>query len=106
MSDQIQAPAALLPGKERRYPLHRELSEPHTRSGWFRSRATVLPGFEPRTVQSVASRYTIFRPFRLRDKQVSISLSIRKLLNPSNAKTRIIYTQLVPRSKNTVGYKN
>ena len=50
------APAALPPGKTP-YPLYRRLGRPHGRSG--RVRKISLPaGFDPRTVQRVASRYT------------------------------------------------
>ena len=53
---QRHALAALPPGKTR-YPLYRRLGEPQGRSG--RVRKTSLPtGFDPRTVQPVASHYT------------------------------------------------
>ena len=53
---QHQAPATLPPGKTR-YPLYRRLSRHQGRSG--RIRKTLPPqGFDPRTVQPVASRYT------------------------------------------------
>jgi hypothetical protein len=53
---QLHAPAALPPEKTR-YPLYRRLGEPQDRSGRVRK---ILPtlGFDPWTVQSVASRYT------------------------------------------------
>ena len=53
---QPQAPAALLPGKTP-MPLYRSLDGPQGRSGRVRK---ILPplGFDPRTVQPVASRYT------------------------------------------------
>jgi hypothetical protein len=50
------APAALPPGKTR-YPLYRRLGGPQGPSGRVRKIAP-LPGFDPRTVQPVASRYT------------------------------------------------
>jgi hypothetical protein len=50
------APAALPPGKTR-YPLYRRLGGPQGRSGRVR-KISRLPGFDPRTVQPVASRYT------------------------------------------------
>ena len=50
------APAALLPGKTR-YPLYRRLGGPQGRSGRVR-KILPLAGFDPRTVQPVASRYT------------------------------------------------
>jgi hypothetical protein len=53
---QRHAPAALPQGMTR-YPLYRTLGGPQGRSG--RMRKTSLPlGFDPRTVQPVASRYT------------------------------------------------
>jgi hypothetical protein len=53
---QRQALAALHPGKTRQ-PLCRSLGGPQGRSGRVR-KITIPPGFDPRTVQSVASRYT------------------------------------------------
>jgi len=49
-------PAALPLGKTR-YPLYRRLGGPQARSGLIR-KISPLPGFDPRTVQPVASRYT------------------------------------------------
>ena len=56
MGGQRHAPAALLPGKTR-YPLYRRLGGPQGRSGRVR-KISSPPGFDPRTVQPVASRYT------------------------------------------------
>ena len=53
---QRHAPAALVPGKTR-YPLYRRLGGPQGRSGWMLKIST-QPGFDPRTIQAVASRYT------------------------------------------------
>ena len=53
---QRHAPAALLSGKTR-YPLYMRLGRPQRRSGRVRKISTP-PGFDPRTVQSIASRYT------------------------------------------------
>ena len=53
---QHHAPAALPPGKTR-YPLYRRLGRPQGRSGRLR-KISPLPGFDPRTVQPVTSRYT------------------------------------------------
>src|SRR5215471_6922191 len=47
---------SLPPGKTR-YPLYRRLGEPQGRSGQVR-KISPSPGFDPRTVQPVASRYT------------------------------------------------
>ena len=53
---QRHAPAALPTGKTR-YPLYRRLGGPQGRSGQVR-KISPPPGFDPRTVQPVASRYT------------------------------------------------
>ena len=53
---QHHAPAALLPGKTR-YALYRWLSGSQGRSGRVR-KLSPPPGFDPRVVQPVASRYT------------------------------------------------
>ena len=50
-------PAAFNPGKETQYPLYKRLGGPRDRSGWER-KISPPPGFDPRPVQSVASRYT------------------------------------------------
>ena len=54
-SGQRHAPAALLPGKNQ-YPLYRKLGRPQGQSGMVR-KVLPPPGFDPRTVQPVASRY-------------------------------------------------
>ena len=53
---QHNTPAALTPGKTR-YPLYRRLGGPQGRSGRVR-KISPPPGFDRRTVQPVASRYT------------------------------------------------
>ena len=53
---QRHTPAALPPWKTL-YPLHRRLSRPQGRFGQLR-KISSPPGFDTRTVQSVASRYT------------------------------------------------
>ena len=53
---QHHSPAALPPGKTR-YPLYRRLGGPQGRSELVR-KISRPPGFAPRTVQPVASRYT------------------------------------------------
>ena len=50
------ASAALPPGMTR-YPLYRKLGRPQGRSGRV-LKISPTPGFDPRTVQLVASRYT------------------------------------------------
>ena len=56
VGDQRHAPAALTPGKTR-YPLNRKLRGPQDRSRRVR-KTSPLTGFDPRTVQPVASSYT------------------------------------------------
>ena len=53
---QHHAPVALLPGKTR-HPLYGRLGGPQGRSGRVR-KISIPPGFDPRTVQRIASRYT------------------------------------------------
>ena len=53
---QRHAPAALTPGMIR-YPLYRKLGRPQGQSGRVR-KISIPPGFDPRTAQPVASRYT------------------------------------------------
>ena len=50
-------PRPLYPPGKTRYPLHRRLGGPQDRSGRVR-KISPPPGFDPRTVLSVASRYT------------------------------------------------
>jgi hypothetical protein len=54
--DQSQAPVVLSPGKTQ-YPLYRRLGGFQGRSGRVR-KISPPPGFDPRTVHPVASRYT------------------------------------------------
>jgi hypothetical protein len=49
--------SAGLPPEKTLYPLYRRLSVPQGRSGWVR-KIFSLTGFDPRTVQPVARRYT------------------------------------------------
>ena len=56
MSGQRHSPVVLHPG-ETRYPLYRRLGRPQGRSGGVR-KISPTPGFDPRAVQPVASRYT------------------------------------------------
>jgi hypothetical protein len=53
---QSHAPATLPPGMTR-YPLYRRLGRPQCRSGRVPN-ISAPPGFDPQTVQLVASRYT------------------------------------------------
>ena len=56
VGDRRHASVALTPGKTR-YPLHMRLGRPQDRSGPVR-KISPPPGFDPRTVEPVASRYT------------------------------------------------
>jgi hypothetical protein len=49
-------PRPLYPRGKTRYPLYRRLGGPHGKSVWVR-KISHPPGFDPRTVQPVASRY-------------------------------------------------
>jgi hypothetical protein len=51
------SPGRFTPGRETRYPLYRRLGGPQGRSRRLR-KMSPKPGFDPRTVQPVASRYT------------------------------------------------
>ena len=59
-------PGRLTPGKETRYQFYRRLGGPQGRSGRVQ-KISPPPGFDPRTVQPVASRYTttLSRPPKL-----------------------------------------
>ena len=50
-------PGRSLPPGKTQYPLYRSLGGPQSRSGQVQ-KISSLPGFDPRTVQPVASRYT------------------------------------------------
>ena len=54
---QRHAPAVLSPGKTR-YPFYMSLRGPQGRSGGVRKISPPPPGFDPQTVQPLASRYT------------------------------------------------
>jgi len=60
---QRHTPAALPPGKTR-FPLYRRLGGPQGQSGWVQ-KISPLPGFDPRTVQPVASRIVILQVPRI-----------------------------------------
>jgi hypothetical protein len=75
---------ALPPGKTR-YPLYRRLGGPQGRSGRVR-KISPPPGFDPRTVQPVASRYTDWaipaQTNEIKNKQYN------KILTQSNLKSQ------------------
>jgi hypothetical protein len=70
-------PAAFTPGKSR-YPLYRRLGGPQGRSGLVR-KFPPLPGFDPRTVQPVASRYT---DWAIPAPMEGMKPSLSNILNP------------------------
>jgi len=55
---QRHVPATLLPGKTR-YPLYRRQGGPQGRSGRVR-KISSPPGFDPRTMEPIISRYTVW----------------------------------------------
>jgi len=73
---QRHTPAALPPGKNR-YPLYRGLGGPRGRSGRVR-KIFPPPGFDPRTIQPVASRCT--------DRKYSSQINILVLPRPTQLK--------------------
>jgi hypothetical protein len=50
-------PGRSLPPEKTQYPLYRRLGAPQSRSGQVR-KISPAPGFDPQTVQPIASRYT------------------------------------------------
>jgi hypothetical protein len=64
-------PGRSLPRGKTRYPLYRRLDGPQGRSGQVR-KISPLPGFDPRTVQPVASRYTDYATTQT-EKRLSIN---------------------------------
>ena len=54
---QRHAPGRFTPGKMTQYPLYRRLGGTQGQSGRVR-KTSPAPGFDPRNVQPVASRYT------------------------------------------------
>jgi hypothetical protein len=65
---QHHAPAALPPGMTR-YPLYRRLGGPQGRSGHVQ-KISPPPGFDPRTIQPIASRYTFINKLKLNSKRL------------------------------------
>jgi hypothetical protein len=55
----MSRPGRFAAGKENRYLLYRRLRETEGRSGRVR-KISLIPGFEPRTFEPVASRYTYY----------------------------------------------
>ena len=58
---ECHASASLPPGKDTLYPLYSRLGGPQGWSGRIR-KILPPPGFNPRTIQPVARRYTVYAP--------------------------------------------
>ena len=76
----MSRPGRFTPEKEKRYPPQRRLGEPQGRSGRVQ-KISRPSGFDPRTVQPVASRYTDhaipgYTSFRYLDTVLSKSISM------------------------------
>ena len=88
VGDQRHTPAALPPGKTL-YPLYRRLGGSQGRSGHVR-KISPSPGFDPRTVQPLASRYAYCAiPARSRSSNSSSSSS------SGHAKAQVVARQLL-----------
>ena len=72
-------PGRSLPPEKTRYPLYRRLGGPQGRSGQVR-KISPSPGFDPRTVQPVASRYTDYATRPIAYYRPNILLRIQKNL--------------------------
>jgi hypothetical protein len=72
-------PSRFTPGEETRYPLYRRLCGPQSRSGRVRKISSQL-GFELRTAQLVASRYT-FCAFPVHDmnREYNIKMDLKSM---------------------------
>ena len=70
---QRHAPAALPPRKETRFPLYRRLGRPQGRSGLV-LKISPPPGFDPRTVQPVASRSDVNKRYAPKNLHVNIQM--------------------------------
>jgi len=73
----------LTPGKTR-YPLYRRLGGPQCRSGQMRKNSPP-PGFDPRTVQTVASRYTDWATRSTKLRSTPLNYSLTKSLSRVNS---------------------
>ena len=94
------------PGKTR-YPLYRRLGGPQGRSGQVR-KISPPPGFDPRTVQPVASRYTDWatRPTECHVDWRKLTCTVREIRDknqvkslPINANSSKTETEIKTRSK-------
>jgi len=83
---QRHTPAALPPGKTR-YPLYRRRGGPQSRSGQVR-KISPPKGFDPQTIQPVASRYT----YRIVSPNIPKTLPL--FLNPFHLPTSSYHIKL------------
>jgi hypothetical protein len=81
-------PGRFTPGKDTRYPLYRRLGGPQGRSGRM-GKISPPPGFDPRNVQPVASRYTDRRQTAT-DESVSEFFSLFMSLASTNKQTHLL----------------
>jgi len=70
--------ARFTPEKETRYPWYRKLVGPQDRSERVR-KISLLPGFDPQTVQPVASRYTFFYVRHSRCVEYKLKYNIKNI---------------------------
>ena len=86
-------PGRSLPPGKTRYPLYRRLCGPQGRSGQVR-KISPPPGFDPRTVQPVASRYTGYasrpRPYPC----IKEYLNLRNSTNKCSCLKHVLYMRM------------
>ena len=93
-------PLPLLPQGKTRYPLYRRLGWPQDRSGQVR-KISPPPGFDPRTVQPVASRYTDYANWPTHETSLSLKTACR--LVQTRAETFSLRLNLMCVCKNAIG---
>jgi len=93
MGGQRHAPATLLPGKTW-YPLYRLLGGPQDQSGWVQ-KISPPPGFNPRTVQPVASHYNYYLFMYISQHFVRFSELLQVLQVPLGSTLEPVQTHLV-----------
>jgi len=71
-------PGRILPSGKTRYPLYRRLGGPQGRSGQVR-KISPPPGFDPRTVQPLGSRYTDYAT-----QPTSVDFNVKKVKQSCN----------------------
>jgi hypothetical protein len=82
-------PGRFTPGKETRYPLYRRIGGPQGRSGRL-GKILPPPGFDPRTVQPVVSRYTDYAiPVHPKLGLTSEKCKVNKLSRVENEKVML-----------------